>query len=270
MPVRDVRSGGRRFRYLEAVARPPARGTLVLIHAFPLSARMWEPQLALADRGWRIVAPQLRGFADGQDDPAASSIDDYAADVLGLMDALEIERAVLGGVSMGGYIAFGVLRRDAARASAIVLADTRPQADSAAAVEGRHRLLKTLAERGPQGVADEMVPLLLGATTRREQPAVVGAVRDLVLANSGAAIAGAINALMIRPDSTPLLAGIGCPVLVLVGEEDEVTPPDVARAMQQAIRGSELAVIPHAGHLSNLEQPAGFNAALAGFLGHRV
>ena len=268
MPIREVQSGGRRFRYLEAAPEggSVSRGTLVLIHAFPTSARIWEPQLVLAARGWRVLAPQLRGFADGGDDPPAASMDDYAGDALALMDALGVETAVVGGVSMGGYVTFAMLRHAPERVRGVVLADTRADADTPAAIEGRDRMLQTIADRGPAGVAEEMVPRLLGATTRRAQPQIVALVRELVLANSGAAIAGAVRALMTRPDSTPLLARIACPALIVVGDEDVVTPPDVARQMHRAIPRSELAVIPHGGHLSNLEQPAAFNDAVAAFL----
>ncbi len=127
-------------------------------------------------------------------------------------------------------------------------------------------MLQTIAERGAPAVADEMIPRLLGTTTRRMRPEIVAFVNELVVANSPEAIAGAVTALMTRPDSTPLLSAIACPALIAVGDEDEVTPPDVARGMQRAIRQSDLAVIGGAGHLSNLEQPSAFNHALAAFL----
>ena len=231
---------------------------------------MWERQLALAGDGWRVVAPQLRGFDGGTADPPAAAIDDYAGDVIDLLDALHVDEAVIGGLSMGGYIAFAVLRHAARYVHALVLADTKPQADSPEAVEGRKRLLQVVHEKGAGAVADEMLPKLLGETTRREHPDVVEQVRALVLSNSTAAIAGAITALMTRPDSTPLLSTIHVPTLILVGDEDTVTPPSAAEEMHRAIAGSELVRIPGAGHLANLERPDLFDAALARFLGHRV
>jgi 3-oxoadipate enol-lactonase len=260
-------------RYLEgppaASARP--RGALVLLHAFPLNARMWERQLSLAAAaGWRVVVPQLRGFDGGAGDPAAASMDDYAGDVIDLLDSLHIDDAVIGGLSMGGYIAFAVLRHAARYVHALVLADTKSQADSPEAIDGRKRLLQLVHDKGPAAVADEMLPKLLGETTRRERTAVVERVRQLVLSNSADAIAGAIRALMSRPDSTPLLPTIHVPTLIVVGAEDTVTPPAGAAEMQRAIGGSELVQIPGAGHLANLEQPELFDAALARFLSHRV
>jgi len=261
-----------RLRYLEA---PPSgavrrRGTLVLIHAFPLNARMYEPQRALAEHGWHVVAPQLRGFDGGDGDAPAASVDDYAGDVIDLLDALHIAEAVVGGVSMGGYIAFAMFRHAPRYFQGLILADTRSQADTPEGIEGRRKMLALVREKGPAAVADEMLPKLLAEETRREHPDIAARVRELVLASSTAAIAGAINALMTRPDSTPLLASIHCPTLIVVGEADAITPPALSKAMAEAIGGSQLEVIPHAGHLANIEQPAAFNQVLARFLSHRV
>jgi 3-oxoadipate enol-lactonase len=261
-----------RFRFLEAVPRDDVRqrGTLLLIHAFPLNARMFEPQLALADFGWRVVAPHLRRFDGATGDPAARSVDDYAGDLEDLLDALHVERAVVGGVSLGGYIAFAMLRRVPHRFQALLLADTKAEADTPEGVEGRRRMLQLVREKGAGAVAEDMIPKLLGETTRASRPDVVDRVRAMVLSNSTDAIADAIGVLMTRPDSTPLLPSIQCPALVAVGEEDTVTPRPLAEGMHRAIADSELVTIAHAGHLANMEQPAAFNAALARFLEHQV
>jgi 3-oxoadipate enol-lactonase len=260
------------LRYLDAPPRGSerSRGVLVLLHAFPLNARMWEGQLAFADSGWRVIAPQLRGFDAGAGEPPASSVDDYAGDVIDLLDALHVKQAVVGGLSMGGYVAFALLRLAARYVQGLVLADTRSQADTPEGIAGRTRLLQLLDDKGPSAVAEEMIPKLLGNTTRLTKPAVVETVRSLALASPAEAIAGAIRALMSRPDSTPLLAAIHVPTLFVVGAEDMLTPPAASEEMHRAIAGSEIVHIPEAGHLSNLEQPERFNAALAAFLSHRV
>jgi pimeloyl-ACP methyl ester carboxylesterase len=261
-----------RLRYIEAPAartdRP--RGTLLLIHAFPLNARMWEPQLQLSENGWRVIAPQLRGMDGGSTDRPATSMEDHAADVIDLLDALHVEDAVIGGLSMGGYVAFAMFRHAPRYFRGLVLADTRPQADTPEGVENRKRMLALIKEKGAAGVADEMISKLLGERTRRERPELADQVRGLILTSSADAIANAVTALMTRTDATPLLSTIHCPTLVVVGEEDTLTPPPLSEAMYKAIGGSEYVVVPGAGHLSSLERPDAFNAALARFLEHRV
>ena len=231
---------------------------------------MWEPQLELADAGWRVIAPQLRGMDGGAADPPATSIDDFAADVIDLLDALHIDDAVIGGLSMGGYVAFALFRHAPRYFRGLVLADTRSQADTPEGVESRKRMVALVREKGAAAIAAEMLPKLLSDATRQHQPDVVERVRALTLANSAEAIAGALAALMTRPDSTPLLQTIHCPTLILVGRDDTVTPPALSEELHRRIAGSELAIVENAGHLSSLEQPAVFNEALARFLEHRV
>jgi 3-oxoadipate enol-lactonase len=265
-----------RVRYLEALPPKSAsrrdRGALILIHGFPLNARMWEPQLALAEGGWRVIAPHLRGMAEGAvpEDPRPTTLDDFAADIVDLLDALHIEDAVVGGLSMGGYTAFALFRLAARYFRGLILADTRSQADTVDGVAGRKRMIQLVGEKGPLAVVDEMMPKLLGPTTRETRPDLVDRVRSLALANSSEALAGAISAMMGRPDSTPLLSTIHVPTLVVVGEEDTLTPVESARDLHRQIPGSDLRLIPKAGHLSNLEQPEAFNDAVGHFLSHRV
>lgn len=225
---------------------------------------MWEPQLTLAQAGWRVVAPHWRGLQDP--DPPAESFDAMAASLVELLSSLAIPRAVVCGVSMGGYLAFALLRRAPQLARALVLCDTRAEADAPQAREGRLRMLATLDEQGVGAVADEMIPRLLGETTRQTRPDVAGRVRALALTNRREGVAGVINAMMIRADSTPLLPTIACPTLILVGNEDAITPPAMSDAMHRAIPGSELVVFERTGHLPNLEQADTFNATLARFL----
>jgi 3-oxoadipate enol-lactonase len=254
---------GRERRYHISGDSSAAR-TLVLLHAFPLGTGMFAPQ-ERAFPGWRLVIPALPGF-DGSAPAAASTIDAYAGDLLRLLDHLNIERALFGGVSLGGYLAFGVLRRQPERVSGLILADTRSAPDAPDARPGREKMRARALADGPPAIADDMLPKLLGETTRRDRPDVVRQVREMIERQRGEGIAAAVDVLMSRPDSTPVLAGIEVPTLVIVGKEDVLTPPAEMEKMAGAIKGARFVEIEAAGHLANLEAPDDFNREVAGWL----
>ena len=265
---RFVETGGRRLAWLEAGAGWP----VILLHAFPLKAEMWRAQLEAVPAGWRFIAPDLRGFGRAHlrrlkvEDAATLTVDDYAADVLALMDALKLDDAVIGGLSMGGYVAFAMFRQAPARFAGMILADTRSQADTPQGRAARVEMRALLGERGPAAVADQMLPKLFSSSA---PPEAVAAGRQMIESADPGAIDAAIGALMARPDSTPDLPRMTRGTLVIVGADDAITPLADARAMQAAIPRSTLTVIPGAGHLSNLERPDIFSRALADFLaGH--
>jgi pimeloyl-ACP methyl ester carboxylesterase len=246
-------------------------GTLILVHGFPLTPAMWEPQLALADRGWRIIVPELRGFGDGKSDPPTTSIDDYAGDTIDLLDKLDIKKdAVVCGLSMGGYAAFAMYRHAASYFRGMVLADTRSQGDSPEAVTNRKNMQQLVRDKGQGAVADALLPKLLCEATLKGRPDVIDNMRRQIMGNSVESIVGALTALMTRPDSTPMLPTLRIPVQIIVGADDALTPPPLSEQMHKDIPGSELVVIPGAGHMSNMEQPQAFNDALGRFLDKRV
>jgi 3-oxoadipate enol-lactonase len=257
-------TGHGRIPYLDA-GDPQSDHVLLLIHAFPVGMRMWEP--VSIPGGWRAVAPALPGF-DGADpaSPESMRIEDYGEVVLEFMDHLRLDSAVLGGLSMGGYVAFTLWRLDRLRWRALVLADTRAAGDSEQARTGREKMLQTLHARGTHGVADEMLPKLLGSTSRTRRPQLVDHVRRLIERQTNEGVRGAIVRLRDRPDSTPLLPEISVPVLLMVGEEDEVTPPGESDHMKAQLEDAHVVRIPEAGHLSCLENPMAFNAELEAFL----
>lgn len=270
--VNEITAGGRTIRWRETNPRASSGDedrALLLLHAFPLSSAMWEPQFDALD-GWRLVAPDLRGFRapDGPpvESPGMPTMEELAMDVEHVLDALGMGAAVVGGCSMGGYVAFSLLRQAPARIRGLILADTRAAADSDEAKAGRRKMQELAMNGGPAAVADDMLPKLIGEATRRERPEVGRHVRALIEANDAAAISGALGAMMGRQDSRPLLSSITCPTLILVGAEDALTPLAASEEMHHGIRGSRLEVVPRAGHLSNLENPAAFNAALTRFL----
>src|SRR5262245_6172618 len=239
---------------------------VILIHAYPLSKRMWEDQLSALRHHCRVVTLDLRGFGDSDTGPEPYSMDQMAADVRGLMSALEIDEATIVGLSMGGYVSLALYRQYPEVIRALVLADTRAAADTH---EGRARRLKLAqkAEReGAAAIAEELIPSLLGRTTLESRAAVVERVREIIKANSPEGIAGAQRGMAGRRDSTYILPGIDFPVLIIVGAEDALIPIAEAEGFRDGIRGARLRVIAGAGHLSNLEQPDAFNGALIEFI----
>ena len=254
----------RSLRYLES----GSGRAVILLHALPLSADMWLPQLHRVPRGWRFIAPDLRGFRGAG--PAfedtgldALTIDDYADDVLALWTHLEVPTAVVTGVSMGGYVAFGMLRRAAARVTGLVLSNTRAAADSDEARAGRDRMIALTLKEGAPGVAEAMIPRLLGETTRRDQPDLIEALHRMIVMNSTEGLVAAFRALKTRPDSTPLLSTITCPTTIVTGDEDVIIPVAESESMHRAIAGSKLVVLKRVGHLANLEDPPAWNQVLA-------
>jgi pimeloyl-ACP methyl ester carboxylesterase len=193
-------------------------------------------------------------------------MDSYADDAAAVLDELGIDKAVLVGLSIGGYIAFAFLRRHADRVSALVLADTKAEADPPEGKEKRTNQQAQVRSEGTATLIEGLTGALLAEPTREKKPDVVETVKKL-MDNPPAGFVGALEAMKNRPDSSAELSSIGVPTLVIVGENDGVTPPDAARKLHEHIGGSRLVVIPEAGHLSNLEAPEAFTGALAEFLG---
>lgn len=236
---------------------------VVLLHAFPLNADMWEPQrAALGSR--TILTPEFPGF--GGRPVSEPDLDRFAQVALADVDAAGIERAVVVGLSMGGYVAFRLHALAAERIAGMVLADTRAGADDAAGRAKRTDQAARVRREGVGWLADALLPALLGETTLRQRPTVVTKAREMMTAANPEGVARALEAMRERPDSTPILVDIRVPTLVVVGEEDTITPVEEARTIAAGVSNGRLAVIPGAGHLSNLEAPERFNEALLGFL----
>jgi pimeloyl-ACP methyl ester carboxylesterase len=240
---------------------------VVLLHAFPLSRAMWRPQLDALQADYRVLAPDLRGFGGSVGFPDAPGVDRLADDAAALLDELGIrEPAVVGGLSMGGYVALAFARRHAGRLRGLILADTRAEADDAEGRANRDKLIAFARDHTARDVAEQMLPKLIGPEAAAHRPQVADEVRRIASEQSPAGVVGALKALRDRPDATPGLAAIRVPTLVLVGRDDAITPRAAAEAMAQRIPRATLAEIPGAGHLSNLERPERFNAAVRAFL----
>jgi pimeloyl-ACP methyl ester carboxylesterase len=239
---------------------------LVLVHAFPLSSAMWLAQREGLATRFRVLTPDLRGFGGsplGADEP---SVDTMADDLAALLDAKGIDRAIIGGLSMGGYVTLAFCRRHPDRLLGVVLADTKATEDAKAAREARLRMAERLETDQNVGVLlDDLLPRLVGPTTMRHRALVYGRVRGLVQSTPPLAAAWAQRAMAARPDSVGALAGFRTPTLVLHGAEDAIITEDDARALTDALPNAELIVIPGSGHLTAVEQPELFNDAVAEF-----
>jgi pimeloyl-ACP methyl ester carboxylesterase len=237
----------------------------VFIHGFPFDRTMWRHQLAGLSR-WKRVALDLRGAGASSAPADGYSVARYADDVVQVLDALGIDRAVVCGLSLGGYILFDLLRRHAGRIRAAVFCNTKATADSPEARRGRDEMAALAEREGVGAVAERLLPQLLAPATVAAQPDVVTHVRDMIGRTPLPGLVGALRALRDRPDSTPMLGSIEVPVLAVAGADDKIAPVDVMRAMAAAIPGAQFAVIPAAGHLAPLEQPLATSRVVADFL----
>lgn len=239
---------------------------VLFVHAFPLNRTMWAPQVSALVERCRCIAADLRGFGESSVAPPYS-MEQYADDIAHLLDQLRVEKVVLVGCSMGGYVSFAFWRRHRDRVRALVLADTKATADTEEALARRRQLIEVARARGSIAVANLQVASLIGKTSREKQPDTYDAVHRMMAQSSEDGIVGALEAMMLRPDSVATLATINAPTLIVVGEEDVPTPPKDARLIHEKVAASRLEVIAQAGHLTNLERPAAFNHLLTEFVG---
>lgn len=239
---------------------------VVLLHAFPLDSTMWKQQRSELSDAFRIVTPSFPGFG-GSSLLQGLTIDAGADVIAELLDHLGInERVVVGGVSMGGYVALAFARLYPQRLRALILSDTKADGDDQAAKTARDRTIEQLSTQGASDVIEQLLPKLVGTTTQARRKDVVESVRAIAQRQPAESMAIALRALRDRPDATPALSHVSVPTITLVGAEDTITPPEKARALADAIPNARLEIIPDAGHLSNLESPEKFNAIVRQFL----
>ncbi len=257
----NVNVNGTTLAYDDAGSGDP----IVLLHAFPLSRAMWRDLQSALAPNYRVIAPDMRGLgASGQ--ASSASTQEMADDVAALLDALDIEQAVLIGLSMGGYVALDFTRRYRRRVRGLILADTRATPDTIEGRESREALAQKVLREGSAAIAEQMLPDLLAASTHANKPEVVAQVRALIEQNTPAGIATASRGMAERTDSRPFVPMFEVPALVIVGADDALTPPKQAEALAAALPQGQLAIIPEAGHLANIENASAFNAAVHAFL----
>jgi 3-oxoadipate enol-lactonase len=239
---------------------------VVLLHGYPFNRSLWTEQVVALSNSCRVITPDLRGLGESDAGPGAATMNQMARDVAALLDHLEISRAVVGGLSMGGYVALAFYKQFPSRVRALILADTRAQADTADGKQKRFEQAEKARAEGMPGIADSMLPKLLTPETVSKRPELVKRVRDMMLKTKPEGGAGALLGMAERDDQRALLAQITCPTLILVGREDPITPVADSEQMHDAIGGSRLVVIENASHVSNLERTEQFNEELIRFL----
>lgn len=245
----------------------PAGLPLVLIHGFPFDHTMWRPQIAALGSSHRILSYDVRGHGRSDAGDGQYSIEMFVDDLMLVLDRLNVARAAVCGLSMGGYIALRAVERHPERFSALILCDTKSEADGNEAKVKRAAAAKAVKADGAANFAEGFVKGVLAESTLKNRPEIAAAVTGMIRSNTPLGIAGTLLALAGRTDTTEALKQMNLPALILVGEEDKLTPPSASEAMQKLLPQSELHVIPGAAHLSNLENPAIFNQKLSAFLG---
>jgi pimeloyl-ACP methyl ester carboxylesterase len=244
---------------------------VVLVHGHPFNRTLWAPQAkALAAAGYRVIAPDLRGYGDSSVTPGKVLLADFADDIAALLDGLGIERVVVGGVSMGGQIAMEFQRRHPRRVRALVLSDTSAPAETEEGKQFRNRLADRLLAEGMDGYADEVIDKMLAAYNVTALPDVAAQVLDMMRATDPVGAAAALRGRAERPDYRDTLTAVEVPTLIVVGADDFYTPVGDAEAIHRLIPHATLIVIDGAGHLPGAEQPERFNTALLHFLNTQV
>ena len=240
---------------------------VILLHAFPLSRQMWKQQFeSLNKAGYRVIAPDLRGFGESTNFADINSMEAMAHDVAELTNDLKIEKAVIGGLSMGGYVAFNFFRLFPHKTAALILCDTNSAADTDEKRASRLDMIEKIEEKGSQALIEEMLPSLVSEYTKTKNSVLMNALAQMFEATDRQALIAALRGLAERESHDELLKSIDVPTLLIFGEEDSITDFEVARCLKNRISRSRLFIIENAGHYSNLEQPEQFNAVMLNFL----
>lgn len=239
---------------------------IVLIHGYPLDHTIWDPQIAHLSQDYFVLAPDLRGHGQSEATSGPYTMDLLAQDVNALIDHLQLEHVVLGGLSMGGYVTFAFMKQFPDRVRGLILADTRAEADTPEARSRREQQAQSVLTNGTREVLDQMTPKMLTEKTAQDKPKLVEKVRRMMESTNPTGIAGALLGMAQRPDSTPLLERITVPTLILVGSQDSITTVDHAKNMASRIPNSQLVIVHDAAHLTTLERPRQVNEAIGRFL----
>ncbi|EAT15377.1 alpha/beta fold hydrolase [Desulfuromonas acetoxidans] len=244
----------------------PTKTSVVFIHGFPFSHAIWQKQIKALGDDFHCIAYDFRGMGESCVGDGQYSLEGHVDDLVALLDFLQIDQAVIVGLSMGGYIALRALQRNPERFLAVALCDTRSEEDDNAARIKRANAAQSVKKEGAAAFAEGFLPAVFSEASITNNVPGVGMIKQIISKNAPLAIAGNLIAMAARTDTTASLKDIAVPTLILVGEKDKLTTPEDARNLQNQIKGSVLHVVPDAAHLSNLENPEFFNARLLEFL----
>lgn len=239
---------------------------VVLLHGYPFNRSLWREQVEVLKDNYRVITPDLRGHGQTTATVEPATMDEMARDVAALLDELDIKRIILGGLSMGGYVALAFYHLFPLRVRGLILADTRPTADTDEGRATREQQAQIALDQGMTAIADNFLPKLLAPATLNARDEIVGRVREMILNTRPQGAASAQRGMALRPDRTDFLPSILAPTLIIVGSLDEITPVGDAEIMHREIRGSHLEILEGAGHVSNIERATEFNHALKTFL----
>ena len=261
--MRRISVGDIELAYVDRGAGP----VILLVHGFPLDHSMWSEQIDVLAVRNRVIAPDLRGFGESDGQGETTTMQQFAADLAGLLEALEIREPItLCGLSMGGYVAWQFWKHYREQLSRLILCDTRAASDTPEGARGRFALAKTVLADGALPVADSMLPKLFAPTTLDSRPPCVDATKQVMDSTRPTTIAAALRGMAERPDMTAELPNIELPALLLCGEHDVITPADEMRTVAAAMPNAMFHVIYGAGHMSPLERPERVNHLILDFL----
>jgi|JI10StandDraft_1071094.scaffolds.fasta_scaffold485393_2 3-oxoadipate enol-lactonase len=244
----------------------PTGFPLIFIHGFPFNKWMWEKQLIAIKENYRLIAYDVRGHGETEAGTPTFSISQFADDLIALMDALHIEKAIVAGLSMGGYIALNAIKKYSDRFAGLILCDTQCGADSAEGKEKRKKTIDFIKRNGLEVYAQESLKNLFAPASLEGKMNEVLFIEETILQSKADNICLTLQALADRMETCSSLKKIKVPVAILVGKEDKVTTSEIAEKLHELIKGSTLHIIDEAGHLSNLENPDSFNEYLLEFL----
>lgn len=240
---------------------------ILFIHGYPLSRKLWQPQLSDLSEFARILIPDLRGFGDSDATPGPYTMDLLADDCICLLDRLEIIKPVIVcGLSMGGYVTFALYRKYPHRVKGLILVSTRAGADSLEVKLNRDKSVDLTEKEGSEAITRVMLPKMLSPDAYNSHPEMVNAMRSITMSASVPGIVGVLKGMRNRPDSTPLLSQITVPTLLIFGEEDQLIPRSEIETLRDSIPGAQLHTIPNAGHVPNFEQPNLFNRMIEAYI----